>query len=1024
MVEGRAYPVEERTSGEGVPITATSSGVWDSEICYYPWGTERYTYSSTPTTFSNDKTKSVLLSVTDPNNATTSATYDEYGRILTIVRPGDDSNNPTARMSYHNAGTPFLGHPFWTEAQQRIVGTTYFTLRKYYSGLGQLLQTQVVGAVIGTSTKDILTDTFYDTGGRVYQQTVPYEATTGENYHIRNTGAAFTETLYDILGRATEITATDLATTGYAYTDGYASSVPYLDTTVTNPRGNATTTRSDAWGRVTKVTPAIAPYVSYTYDGADRLLSVVRGGATTTLTYDIGGRKLSMNDPDMGLWRYTYDALGKLVTQTDAKGCITTLAYDTLNRPSGKTYSGACSGTAVSYTYDFDTNGKGRRTGMTDGSGSTSWTYDSRGRMTEESKAITGSGIFKTQWGYNSADLLSWMKYPGNNSSGVGEQVNFTYLPQMLLDSVIGLITYVQHTEYNAAGLVDLRKLGADVLRTDYVYYTWDTQGGRLQYLKTGTPSNSTSMQNFTYTYDENGDVKTILDAKNSNQKQCFLYDALDRLTRGTTQLSDPFCQATHAGNGQYDESYAYNASTGNLSSKAGANYTYGDTNHDHAVTQMGTNTYGYDANGNQTSRNVGGSNYTLSYDAENHLTGMTGGGVSATFAYDGDGNRVKGMNGSVTTGYVGNYAEWVVDGNTQTLVTYYYAGGTRVAMRSGSSDPLWLLGDHLGSTSKVVYYDGLTEHSQQLYKPWGEKRYPTGAPTLPTTFRYTGQRSETGLGPSGGEGLMYYGARWYDSSAGRFISADTIVPGAGNPQAYDRYAYVLNNPMKYIDPTGYHYCDSKYAAEDACNWYNKANPPDKKCRADKACYQAYLTYNELIFQLGRIPTVDEILYMTAQTEGYINKDSEYHGSGTYENNFVAGLARNYYQPYRACERGSWTCTESKLYKFMSGYQVWFGGSQTPYQRAIHLKYDGVYNDTYRADLEVVTSNITNIKYATFQGWLSGMWNGKPWQWHNWTRPPDDGEALGWIYLPTSYGNYFWIMTADQTTQFHNEIDK
>ncbi len=122
--------------------------------------------------------------------------------------------------------------------------------------------------------------------------------------------------------------------------------------------------------------------------------------------------------------------------------------------------------------------------------------------------------------------------------------------------------------------------------------------------------------------------------------------------------------------------------------------------------------------------------------------------------------------------------------------------------MRSGSSDPLWLLGDHLGSTSKVVYFDGLTEHSQQLYKPWGEKRYPTGAPTLPTTFRYTGQRSETGLGPSGGEGLMYYGARWYDSSAGRFIQADTIVPGG--VQGLDRYAYVNNSPVNYTDPSGH----------------------------------------------------------------------------------------------------------------------------------------------------------------------------------------------------------------------------
>ena len=122
-------------------------------------------------------------------------------------------------------------------------------------------------------------------------------------------------------------------------------------------------------------------------------------------------------------------------------------------------------------------------------------------------------------------------------------------------------------------------------------------------------------------------------------------------------------------------------------------------------------------------------------------MTGMTGGSVSASFVYDGDGNRVKGIVGGITTTYVGNYFEWV--SSTSDMKKYYYAGGVRAAMRTGSNNPLWLLGDHslvprdrLGSTSKVANFDGLSVHSQQLYKLWGEKRYPTGAPTLPTIFR------------------------------------------------------------------------------------------------------------------------------------------------------------------------------------------------------------------------------------------------------------------------------------------------
>jgi RHS repeat-associated protein len=61
----------------------------------------------------------------------------------------------------------------------------------------------------------------------------------------------------------------------------------------------------------------------------------------------------------------------------------------------------------------------------------------------------------------------------------------------------------------------------------------------------------------------------------------------------------------------------------------------------------------------------------------------------------------------------------------------------------------------------------------------------------------FTGQRLD-------GTGLYYYGARYYDASIGRFISADTIVQSPGNPQTLNRYSYCLNNPLAYIDPTGH----------------------------------------------------------------------------------------------------------------------------------------------------------------------------------------------------------------------------
>ncbi len=88
------------------------------------------------------------------------------------------------------------------------------------------------------------------------------------------------------------------------------------------------------------------------------------------------------------------------------------------------------------------------------------------------------------------------------------------------------------------------------------------------------------------------------------------------------------------------------------------------------------------------------------------------------------------------------------------------------------------------------------TKTGELRYKAYGETRYTWGA--TPTTFNFTGQRLDSSTQ------LLYYGARYYDPLLGRFLSADTIVPSMGNPQALNRYAYMLNNPLKYTDPDGY----------------------------------------------------------------------------------------------------------------------------------------------------------------------------------------------------------------------------
>ena len=225
----------------------------------------------------------------------------------------------------------------------------------------------------------------------------------------------------------------------------------------------------------------------------------------------------------------------------------------------------------------------------------------------------------------------------------------------------------------------------------------------------------------------------------------------------------------------------------------AGNSYTYGSQ--PHAV----------------TGRVISGVSSTFTYDYENRAQwapAAISGGATASFVYDADAGafwaRVKSTVGGVTTIYIAGLFEFIENGATDKITKYYAPKGFPNAMRRsgyGIDDGVfYLLQDHLNSSSGFVDQAGNTVATNYYY-PYGGNRGGTAFSGL-STKRFTGQYHESSL--PGGEGLSYYNARWYDAQLGRFLSADTIVPGAANPQAFNRYSYVFNNPMKYTDPTGH----------------------------------------------------------------------------------------------------------------------------------------------------------------------------------------------------------------------------
>ncbi|MFZ2360090.1 MAG: RHS repeat-associated core domain-containing protein [Anaerolineae bacterium] len=558
--------------------------------------------------------------------------------------------------------------------------------------------------------------------------------------------------------------------------------------------------------------------------------------AETTIVYDALSRKTSMNDPNMGVWLYRYDAAGNLRKQRDAANVMTCFHYDELNRLKGKSFHsgvsdpdadpgfcGRVTNYNVTYGYDTGVNGKGRRTGMNDASGNTSWEYDTRGRMAKETKAISGASgsPYVTRWtSYDSMDRVRTMQYPD------GEGVTFSYTAQGPIKGVSGTSVYVGDTLYNPLGQATDRYLGSTtgLIRQKYTYTAGENF--RLTALQSGVGPNYNNLQNISYTYDDTGNVLTIADsaAYGGNQTQTFTYDALNRLTRGYTSGNKA---------GWYDEDYTYSAG-GNITTKGKLNslwwyYSYGEQAADcpqgalskpHAVVGADAapyfNRYCYDQNGNMVRRRLGTADvlprtadalagstdqshpdtqvidtYLLAYDEENRLREVSlNGGIVATYTYDGDGNRVKAVVNGVTTVYVGNTYER--EGNT--VRKYYYAGGVRIALRTGGQT-YYLLGDHLGGTNVTTNSSGV-QVASLLYKPWGETRYDFGV--TPTTWRFTGQREDATIG------LYFYNARFYDPYLNRWIQPDTIVPDPSNPQSLNRYSYVLNNPLRYSDSSGH----------------------------------------------------------------------------------------------------------------------------------------------------------------------------------------------------------------------------
>ncbi len=550
---------------------------------------------------------------------------------------------------------------------------------------------------------------------------------------------------------------------------------------------------TQAWVEVVTQAPTDAQTV-YTNDKLGRLVKVRDALMNeTTMSYDMGGRKTGMVDPDMGTWSYTYGPAGNLLTQTDARSITSTLGYDDNLRLTTKSYSGG--GTpSVAYHYDsYEDTGfcagatataKGQLTRMTDGGGSDGAgksalsCFDIRGRV-EKNKRYIDSTAYTTQFSnYDNLGQARTVTYPDNDVVTYGVNNDQGFITSMSSDTVQfpvqNLVTNIVRTPWGATASISLGTTNA--LVTSYAF------DHRLR-LSNITTANGTSIQNLSYAFDDASNVVAVSDSV-AGESLAYTYDQLDRLTAMSINTTS---QAT----------YTYNQ-IGNLLSKVEgtntATMTYptsgqGATRPHAATALSGTANFAsltYDANGNLTGRSDG---TTYAYDAENRMTQRPVSGGTVNYVYDGDGGLLKKTEPGSSTAYVGGIYE--LKGGTATK--YYSVAGKTIAMRKGLSI-VYLLSDHLGSSTTLTGSNGVVTGTLK-YWPFGMTRATTGS--VPTDKLYTGQQQE----PGDVLEMYHYNARVYSTLMGRFLGVDPIA--GSNPQRLNPYSYVANNPMRYTDPSG-----------------------------------------------------------------------------------------------------------------------------------------------------------------------------------------------------------------------------
>jgi len=699
----------------------------------------------------------VVTRQTNPATDTHSYYYDVYGNLTNETTVGSrpiqtynqyDSWGTLLKSTSSDGSITDYSEGWGTSADRKYwrmkTARKQPWVKTWYDECGREVLTESEGPMSVSVSKE----TEYDQHGRPTLIT----ATTGE--------LSQTETLsYDSRGRVISDVLSSGKSTAYAYGN---RSVNITE------NGRSYSKTFDAWGNVLTATDPVSS-VSYTYYSSGLPHSATSAGATVTMGYDAAGHRTLISDPDAGQTTSTWSADGQLLSQTDARGVVTTCTYNDLGLETVRHIGDM----TLTNTYGTTADDRLRLLQTTMNGHTVSYGYDSFGRVNSKTHTFADNTALSYGYAYNNGGQISQRVYPG------GLTVNYLYDTHGYCLSMTagGRVVYQLLT---ATGQQTEERLLGTITKAT----TLDANG-RLSGLTWN--KNNKKLENYIFSFDGPTGNLTLRNinpvmsitpltlnggseaGKQGGGSQPSIIDPVFPFPAGSEIFSYDNCDRLVLANYNLSRDSIFYASNGNILRRSGVGYySYDASERPHAV--------------------IGVSNTGGTIPADELLTSFNDIDKIAMTVTSDDGTPVRRVL------YGGDYERVVYAADS--VREFYYLGHDIIAVRLNGGPVAFYMAqtDHLGSIISVR--DSLwASKFHSTYDAWGNPSVSEN--TIGLLRGYTGHEMLPEYG------LINMNGRLYDPQIGRFLSPDNYVQEPGNSQSFNRYTYCLNNPLKYTDPDG-----------------------------------------------------------------------------------------------------------------------------------------------------------------------------------------------------------------------------